>query len=288
MQVKIKLGQLFTKDNFYIFASIILFIGCTAFVAFRGYRCFDKYLKKPKNSEVSFESSKNHPFPSFTLCASKNASYNDDLMKECQLERSEYISGAQWVGKGGINCTDPKFLHNRVAAYSEDLEIEQIWIMTYALSNNTYDFRPNNWSIFEWKLALFNPSFRCFTFTIPNTIVREGIKDVAIYSKEFYALYLHKEGTFSAPIPGSSLRAKYADLYRASVTHESIELLNYDGKKCNMESEYNYDKCKQDFIYRVSMKEKSCNSQSKLNYRVFLFFFLGKYGKIWLHNSFWT
>ena len=83
MQVKIKLGQLFTKDNTYIFVSIILFIGCTAFVAFRGYRCFDKYLKKPKNLEVSFESSKNHPFPSFTLCASENASYNDDLMREC-------------------------------------------------------------------------------------------------------------------------------------------------------------------------------------------------------------
>ena len=34
-------------------------------------------------------------------------------------------------------------------------------------------------------------------------------KDIVIYSKEFYASYLHKKGTFSAPIPGSSLRAKY-------------------------------------------------------------------------------
>ena len=128
MQLKI-----FNKINSYVFVSSILFIGCTTFVAFRGYSCFDKYLKKPKNSEVSYESSNNHPFPSFTLCVSKNASYNDGQMKECQLERNEYLVGAKWVGKGGFNCTDPKSLHHQVAADSGDLEIERIWITTYAL-----------------------------------------------------------------------------------------------------------------------------------------------------------
>ena len=93
MQLRIKLGQLFTKNNFLAFVSIILFIGCTAFVAFRGYKCFDKYLKKPQHSEISFQSSKNHPFPSFTLCLSKKDSYNTDLLKKCQLEPDDYILG---------------------------------------------------------------------------------------------------------------------------------------------------------------------------------------------------
>jgi hypothetical protein len=41
--------------------------------------------------------------------------------------------------------------------------------MTYALSNDIYDFRPNNWSNFEWKLGLISPSFRClhFLYLIP-------------------------------------------------------------------------------------------------------------------------
>ena len=128
--------QLFTKNNTYAFVSSILFFECTVFVAYRGYLCFNKFSKNPKQSEVSFESSKNHPFPSFTICASENGSYNDDQMKECQLQRHEYIGGGQWVGKGGNNCTDPKLLHNQVAANSEDLEIEEIGIITYEVTNN--------------------------------------------------------------------------------------------------------------------------------------------------------
>ena len=251
MRLKIKLGQLFTKFSFYGFVSTLLFIGCSAFVAFRGYKCFDKYLKKPQHSEISFESNKNHPFPSFTLCASEKDSYNDNQIKECQLERNQYLNHGQWVGKGGINCTDPKLLHNQAAASYEDLGIELIEIYTYAGSDNYYRIQPSNWSFLEWKLALLIPYQRCFTFSIPNNIVYEGVRVVYITSKAFDTLYLHKEGTLSAPTPGSSSKSKYADLYAASVTHESVELLNYDGKNCNNDGEYNYDKCKQDYIYKV-------------------------------------
>ena len=125
MQLKIKLRQFFTKNNCYIFVSTILFIGCTTFVVYRGYRCFDKYFKKPKHSEVSYESSKNNPFPSFTLCASKNASYNADEIKGCQIEPDNYVIWSQWVGKGGFNCTDPKLLHNQVAASYEILKLRE-------------------------------------------------------------------------------------------------------------------------------------------------------------------
>ena len=260
MQLKI-----INKNIPYVLTTTILFIGCTTFVAYRGYSCFDKYFKKPKNSEVSYESSKNHPFPSFTLCASKNASYNDNQMKKCQLERNEYLDGSKWVGEGGFNCTDPKSLHHQVAADSEDLEIERIWIMTYAFSKNVHNFQPSNFdnlydylpqinqnlSIFQYNLALMSQYQRCFSFAISDYIVRQGIKSVVIYSKPFEKLYLHNEGTISAPIPGSSMSAKYADLYRAWVTRESIELLNYDGKNCNNDDDYNYDKCKQDYIYKV-------------------------------------
>ena len=246
--------QLFTKNNAYVFVSSILFIGCAFFVAYRGYLCFDKYFKKPENSKVSFESTKNQPFPSFTLCASKNVSYNIDQIKECQIEPSEYLGGYQWVGKGGINCTNPKLLHKQIAANSEDLEIESILIFTYAETNYSHNFQPSNWNILDWKLAHHYTAHprRCFKFSIPDKIVHEGIRDVFITSKVFDTLYLHKEGTLSAPIPGSSLRTKYANLYEASVTHESIELLNYDGKNCKNDDKYNYDKCKHDYIYKVN------------------------------------
>ena len=237
--------KLFTKNNAYVFVSTIFFIGCTAFVVYRGYRCFDKYLKKPEHTEISYKSSKSYPFPSFTLCNSYKQSYNSNQMKECQLEKPEYLEGGKWVG---TNCTDPKILHNQVAATYEDLGIKNIQIYTYALSDNYYWIKPGN---LEWKLALTRSYQRCFTFSIPENIVREGIEKVGVVSEAFDVLYLHKEGTFSAPIPGSLIKSRYEEIYEASVTHESIELLNYDGKDCNNDGEYNYDKCKQDYIYKV-------------------------------------
>ena len=251
MQLKIKLGQLFTKNNFVVFISTVFFIGCTAFVAFRGYKCFDKYLKKPQHSEISFQSSKNHPFPSITLCASEKDSYNTNLLKKCQIEPLDYYFGFKWVGKGGINCTDPKILHSKAVANYKHLEIELINILTYANdvgSYSNYHIRPSNLSILELKVAFSVPNHRCFTLSIPEHIVREGINEVQIHSKAFDKMYLHKEGALSAQIPGSQSSARYADLY---VIHESIELLNYDGKHCNNDAEYNHDQCKQDYIYKV-------------------------------------
>ena len=238
------------RRNSYAFFSSILFIGCTAFVTYRGYSCFDKYLKKPKHLEVSYEASKDHPFPSFTICANQSYSYNYDQFKECEVESGSYLWSGPWGGKEGCNCTDPKFLNKRVAANYEDLKIERIQIYTNAGSKDYHDIQP---SFLEWKLAHHYTARprRCFTFSIPDNVVHEGIRGVAIVSKVFDTLHLHKEGTLTAPIPGSSLRTKYVDLYRASVTHESIELLDYNGKNCKSDSKYNYDKCKLDYIYKV-------------------------------------
>ena len=101
-----------------------------------------------------------------------------------------------------------------------------------------------------------NPFHRCFTFSIPDNFVQEGIDTVIIASKVFDVLYLHKEGTLSAPIPGSWQPTKYVDLYETYVIHESVELLNYDGKNCKNDGDYNYDKCKQDYIYKVYLNEE--------------------------------
>jgi hypothetical protein len=148
MPLRIKLGQLFTKNNFVIFVSTIIFIICAASVVVHGYRCFDKYLTVPENSEVSYKSSKNYPFPSITLCASLNDSYNFDRLKECKVEPIDYFAGRKhpsWVGKGGINCTDPKRLHNQIAANNEEHMIEKILIRSRS-SDDFHSFQPRDHS----------------------------------------------------------------------------------------------------------------------------------------------
>ena len=90
----------------------------------------------------------------------------------------------------------------------------------------------------------------CFDLLLRWTLL-QGL----CWQKPFESIYLHKEGTLSALIPGGSFRAKYKDVIFARVNHESIELLNYDGKNCNDSKDYNYDNCKQNYIHKVCLKD---------------------------------
>jgi hypothetical protein len=246
------LAQIFTKHNIRSFFSAILFIGCAAFVAFRGYSCFDKYLKNPEVTDISYKSINSLSFPSFTLCTKISYGYNLERLKECLIEMESYFDDAQWVGKEGNNCTDPKILWMNLVTNYEDLEFEEVWIRTFVADHS---FSKEEFQLWEWKLSrnVQQVGSRCFSFSIPEHIVLEGIVLVKIQpsKRSLKMLFLHKYDMISAPVPGATAAAKFKDIKIASVTYESVNLLNYDGKPCNDDNRYNYDDCKQEYIYKV-------------------------------------
>ena len=85
------------------FFSISLFAGCAIFVSIRGYKCFEKYLKKPQAVDISFQDTRKSIFPSFTLCPFEP--YKKKVLDECQINETEYKNGGPWVGNGNQNCT---------------------------------------------------------------------------------------------------------------------------------------------------------------------------------------
>ena len=136
-------------------------------MAFRGYSCFDKYLKNPEVSDVAYKSINRLAFPSFTVCTLIKYGYNLDRLKECQIEMKDYVDEAQWVGKGGNNCTDPKTLWMDLVINYEDLEFEEIWIRTLIADHS---FLPGEIKLWKWKVSrsVQQVSSRCFSFSIPK------------------------------------------------------------------------------------------------------------------------
>ena len=73
--------------------SAILFIACCVFVIQRGIMCFKKFLDDPESSSITYDFSKNYPFPSISFCAIINgkngpkcrAAYDDAKLKKCGL-----------------------------------------------------------------------------------------------------------------------------------------------------------------------------------------------------------
>ena len=131
----------------------------------------------------------------------------------------------------------------------EDLQIQTIDIRTY--SENSYIFETRNWTALSWKIAIIKQKKICFTFKIPQDIIRDGIEWVGIYAKGIKTLHLHRSGTLTAPVPVAILSGKFAKKYQTSVTHEVISLLSYEGIKCDANLLYNYDECKIKYILKV-------------------------------------
>ena len=101
------------KQNLSRIVSAILLLSCSTFVLFKGYECFKKYLDKPEGSKVKYVFAGSLPFPAVTFCPLDipgflPKSYNEKVMKSCNLSVSEYTKTGPWIGTGGPNCTGKK------------------------------------------------------------------------------------------------------------------------------------------------------------------------------------
>ena len=147
------LAKIQNKNNFSLLLASILFISCACFVAFRGYRCFEKYVTKPEAVSISYKFTGEIGFPSLTFCTTNENAYNDKVLQECGLKFSDYSLKGPWVGKGNKNCTDPKVLYNNAAAKVEALGIQRITINTYSSKNQGHVFKMEDIQKLQWDPA---------------------------------------------------------------------------------------------------------------------------------------
>ena len=263
--------------------SLILFLGCASFVSFRGYDCFQKYLEKPKAIDVAFKSSGSQAtfFPSITFC-SLDKPLKENILKGCNLTSEEYMEKNIWVGQGHTNCTDPKVLRDQINYGLDDLkmEIKVFVILTYntSLQYGYFKMYPND-TILQWTSSMRrSATYTCHTMTLPKAMVELGIYNFYIYFESAPSLlvYWHEDGLLSTDMPDSSPFITINKTgYSTPIGHETLELLEYDGEKCEKSKDYKLDKCRHEFIERVNFSTDS----SKLALSPSLIIFLSPYRK---------
>ena len=95
----------------------------------------------------------------------------------------------------------------------------------------------------------------CYTLKVPEDLVNQGIKFVAFRAKAntFLNLYIHQEGQLFTHLPGFVKLKLQPPSFDASIEHEIIKLLNYNGENCNSDINYDFHKCREEYIYQVSI-----------------------------------
>ena len=77
--------------------------------------------------------------------------------------------------------------------------------------------------------------------TLSDEIISKGISKVQFKSKPFYKMYVHPKKAFRAYMASSSNSAYYNDFSKIHVSHEILNMLDYDGKPCIEENVTNYN-----------------------------------------------
>ena len=161
------------KERLRFLFKMALFIGCLAFVSRRGYRSFQKYLSNEEAIDIQFEFVGRLTFPSISICPSdvrwKKA--HKDVLDECNVKSSDYLSKGIWVGTGSENCTDSKKLALRLREFDQ-MRLKKVVIKTY--EDNNYLFTTEEIKSLKWEYSPLTEKRRCYTLTVPEYMVAEG------------------------------------------------------------------------------------------------------------------
>ena len=249
--------------------SVILLLGCSIFVLFKGYECFKKFLKKHEGSRIEYVFAGSLPFPAITFCPinvphSLPKPYDEKIMKFCNLTPGEYPQKGPWIGTGGPNCTDPEIFRDQVSVQLKDMRINDIVIKTF--SNLYNESNILNSTLVDWERSYGTPhSHPCHTMKISKNVVKEGIKSInfGIQSnrvsnfgipkdKTTFLLFVHDVGLLQSDLPSASPNMNFYASTLAPVEIEVVDLLQYNGQPCKRDKNYRWDHCRQNLIYTVS------------------------------------
>ena len=276
---------------------LLIFAGCLIFVVIQGSQCIMKFVDKPEAVTTSYDYAGKYPFPEITICSqpfNQNPlgafpfpsdlypkPYNETILKKCGLTWQEYQKNAQWVGnKSDPDCMDPYVLSQQVFIDIKDLGIEFIEIQTFEsigfpkkyYMNDTVESEMFFWKTIHYNHGEFFGWGQCYTLVIKDEIAKTGIYSILFQIKGTPNLIFlfHHKGIMNTQLPGVSWQVLKKEYHNAfPVEHEVINLLNYDGEKCNNSIDYDYHKCRGNYIHQVS------------NVQSFIFFFF-----YWLRGAF--
>ena len=229
-------------------------------------------VPKPEAVTTSYDFAGKYPFPEITICAHPyNQRYqdlypkpfNETALKKCGFTWQEYQKNAQWVGnKSDPDCMDPYILSQKVFINMKDLGIEFIEVQTFEsigypkkyYMNDTVESDMILWKTIHCNHAEYVGWGRCYTLVIKDKFAQTGIYSIQFHIQGTNLIFhFHHKGIMNTQLPGMTwqvLKKEYHNSF--PVEHEVINLLNYDGEKCNHSINYDYHQCRGNYIHQVS------------------------------------
>ena len=167
-------------------------------------------------------------------------------MKSCNLTFHDYTRKDIWVGTGNTNCTDPKTLRKQIGTRLIDLGIEAFRIRTF---DQAWHYLYPNDSSLTWTPRYMYPIKDCLTLSISENLKKLGIQILHIITHDppipNLMVNVHQKGLQFTDTPNAWRQIEISEKgqLEVSVGHDVVELLEYDGEKCENYKDYKLSEC---------------------------------------------
>lgn len=252
----------------WIFSSL-LFVGCFIFVLYRGAKCFEKYMERPRTMDVTYVNQTLVDFPALTFCpeyfgetpAFGPMAYNLNILEECQISGHDMFFG--WY-HGSSLCNASYIMKNIFPTlddfgfkYFEVFSGDGAVIKKILPCDSRLIWTP-------WHLPEYG---KCFTLRFSDDVTKSmrGVSFIYVLAgyKQF-RVYLHSFGKLvgrpemATGVTGWNVRPGK----KLQILLENLEYVEYlntevDGV-CNDSLEYFQDQCVTDLIRESSLDKVQC------------------------------
>ena len=142
-------------------AKVLILSFCILFVIWQCIQCIQKYKEHKKGTEIKIESSILHPYPSITVCASKNhGTKNDQLMinktrlNDCGIKTvKDYRVKYEWIGKvENKTCKNGTLLYESIVIDDHTKLIKNVEIVNnYENDDENSEKLKPNWDFIDYR-----------------------------------------------------------------------------------------------------------------------------------------
>ena len=258
MKKKTKAKKSKKSDIFSKVFTVSLFLICLSSICIQGFKCFEKYLEKPEAVNIQYEFIGNVTFPEITFCqlpkvAGLQKPHNLSILESCNITYEDYEKKAIWVGKGSELCKNPKDLYEALLPKLADFGLIGVEIHLHK-DRKVLKKSPQE---FKWKTRSNDYFGTCFTLDLPQNLTNLGIDTIAFkseFERPAFLFFVHQKGAMLTDLASGSEFYLWTDhTFLSHVDFEIVKLLDYAGKPCTTEKDYDYLACSELKIYQVSI-----------------------------------
>ena len=244
-----------------------LFLLCFTGFAFKSYDCFKKWLSCPQGIKTSLQHQTKIDFPSVTFCPRfldiyadylPLNPYNWTLVKKCEIIFQEKFHGPD------PECQDLKKLWESMTPKVEDFGIKTGHIVFLDDTSEEIKFNENE---SMWRRIVSYYMGACYALTLPTKIAKKGIYYMIFKIKADRTLYIfaHPKGQLNLLEPWRSLEFSVDALipgfgFDLQIDYQQNVALDFDGRKCEVDQNYDFEDCVKDRIFKRSMEEIGCTT----------------------------